>query len=77
MKTIAKLSIYLPGIVKVKAAEGETVVEQNAPVGHVDRVDTQRCALAKTLADSQIKRGVLRQVRTRVGRGRVGIAVLF
>ena len=59
----------------MEAAEGEAVVEQGAAVLKVGCADRRTEFVAERLADRQIDAGVVGQVRVRVRRGRVRIAV--
>ena len=58
MKAIAQLDEHFARLEKVRAAEGEAVVEQHAAIGDVDGLQIDGEALAELLAEREIKRGV-------------------
>src|SRR5215831_14939335 len=73
MKTPAELSVDFPRAIVMEAAKCEAVVNQQVIVSHVERVETDRKALAEILADAQIELSVSRQIG--IGVLRVGRAV--
>ena len=62
MKAVAEFDVDFAGIVPVEAAEGLAVVEIDAAIGHVQRVQRRGEALPEILADREIESCVLRQV---------------
>src|SRR2546429_5501493 len=58
VKAIAQLDEHFARLEKVRAAEGEAVVEQHAAIGDVDGLQIDGEALAELLAEREIKRGV-------------------
>src|ERR1700720_1473843 len=65
VKTITHLHENLARIVKVRPAECKAVVQQHAPVAHVQSRHRKRNSLPKVLAERHVKRGVLLQVIAR------------
>jgi hypothetical protein len=69
------LGIDLSRVVVVEATEGKTVIEEEAPVCHVQRIDGKCCAFAESLSDGEVKCCMLRQVRAGIGRRRIGESI--
>ena len=62
METIAHLDEEFAGIQVVGAAEGETVVEEDAAVGEVDGLNVQGEAFAETFSEREVDSGVWLEV---------------
>ena len=71
MEAVAQLEKHLARLKEVRAAEGETVVQQHAAVGDVCGLKIDGKALAEVLAERKIESGVTWQV---IGAARDGAA---
>src|SRR3979490_2689512 len=58
VETIAQLDKDFSRIEKMRAPEGETVVEEDAAVGDIDGLQVSGESFAKTLAERKVKRGM-------------------
>lgn len=58
MKAIARLDEDFARFEKMRATEGEAIVEQHAAIGDVDGLQIDRQALAELLAEREVKRSV-------------------
>jgi hypothetical protein len=70
MKTVAEFGVDSPGIVVVEAAEGQAVVQQDAAIRDIERVQAHDLFLSKDFPEGNIKRRVRRQVVSRALRVR-------
>jgi len=50
VKPVPHFAIDLPGLEIVRSTEGQAVIEQETPVGYVNRLNGNGPALSKTLA---------------------------
>ena len=71
MKTVANLDVEFARVQVVGAAEGKAVVEQDAAIGDVQRLNVYRELLAETLSQRKVKCGV----RLEMIAGDQGVAV--
>ena len=62
VKAVAEFDVDFAGIVPMESAEGDAVVEFDAAVGDVQRVQRRGEAFAEIFAQRQIKRSVPRQM---------------
>ena len=67
MESPAKLGVDFARVVEMKSSKGQTVVQQNAAIRHVQRSKRNGIHLRKILADGNIECGVLRQIVSRIG----------
>jgi hypothetical protein len=65
VEAVAQFPVNLPGIVVMKAAEGDAVMDEQAAIGDVERIERSREVFAETLAERQINRPMARQIEVR------------
>ena len=58
VEAVAKLGVNLPGIVPVKSAESQAIVQLHAPVGHIESGQRDGVVFGEGLSESQIECGV-------------------
>ena len=61
VESVAHFTINLARFEIVSAAEGKTVIQQEAPVSHINALDRNRPTLPKVLSHRQVEGGMLRQ----------------
>ena len=74
MEPIANLDINLPWIIPVETTKGLAVIEFDAAVRHVERIERCRKAFAKVFAQGDIECRVPGQVISRIGLALEGVA---
>ena len=73
METIAQLDEDFARVEVVRAAEGETVVEQHAAVSNIHGLQIDGKALTEVFAERQIKGGVRLEMVSRICRGWIAV----
>ena len=67
MEPVAKFNVHFTGVIPVKSAKGEAIVEFDATVGYVQGVERSGNIFAEFFAQGEIECGVLRQIGAGVG----------